>query len=77
MHESQQSASIIATIATLVGSKLNDDVDITYREAIGDVIMWDTPVIKNNDDWPLRKKYVQKKMFDSREDLTEMKMVVH
>ena len=77
VHESQQSASIIATIATLVGSKLHDDVDVVYREAIGDVIMWDTPVIKSNDDWPSRKKYVQKKMFDSREDLTEMKMVVH
>ena len=54
-------ASIIATIAILVGSKLHDEVDVVYREAIGDVIMWDTQVIKSNDDWPSRKKHVQKR----------------
>ena len=45
VHESQQSASIIATIAIIVGSKLNDDVDVIYREAIGDVITWVGSVI--------------------------------
>ena len=34
VHESQQSASIIATIAILVGSKLNDNIDIIYRKAL-------------------------------------------
>ena len=77
VHESQQSASVIATIAILVGSKLNDDIDVVYREAIGDVITWNVPVIRSNDDWPSRKKYVPKKMFDNKEDLTDIKMVVH
>ena len=52
VHESQQSASIIATIAILVGSKLHDDIDVVYREAIGDVITWDVPVMRCDDDWP-------------------------
>ena len=32
VHESHQSASIIATIATLVGSKLHDEVDVVYNK---------------------------------------------
>ena len=56
-HESQQSATIISTIAILVGSKLNNNVGTKIREAIGDVILWDTPVIKEKKDWPQRKKY--------------------
>ena len=77
VHESQQSAAIIATIAILVGSKLNNNVNIDYRKAIGDVIMWNVPVIKSKDDWPSRKKYLPKKMFENKEDLTKTKMIVH
>ena len=51
-HESQQSATVISTIAILVGNKLGVNDDIKYREAIGDVILWDTPVIKDKDGWP-------------------------
>ena len=54
-HESQQSASVISTIAILVGNKLGDNVDVEYRKAIGDVILWDTSVIKDEDEWPSRK----------------------
>ena len=45
-HESQQSATIVSTIAILVGNKLDNNIDAEYREAIGDIIMWDIPVIK-------------------------------
>ena len=48
-HESQQSASVIATIAIIVGNKINNDVDVEYRRAIGDIILWNTPVIKDKD----------------------------
>ena len=47
-HESQQSAAIIATIAIIIGKEINTeamDIDERYRRAIGDVILWDTPVI--------------------------------
>ena len=69
--------AIIAMIAILVGSRLDDNIDILFREAIGDVIMWDVPVIKDNNSWPSRKKYLTRKMFTSKEDFSEMKMVVH
>ena len=77
VHESQQSAIVVATIAILVGNKLNDNIDGDYRKAIGDIIMWNVPVIKSIDDWPKRKKYSPKKLFDNREDVTETKMIVH
>ena len=54
-HESQQSAAIFATIAILIGNKMNTggmNVDEKCRRAIGDVILWDTPVITNKDAWP-------------------------
>ena len=66
VHESQQSAIIVATIAILVGNKLNDNIDADYRKAIGDIIMWNVPVIKSKDDWPLRKKYSPKKVFENK-----------
>ena len=53
VHESQQSATIVSTIAILVGSKLDNSIDAKFREAIGDVILWNIPVIKNKKDWPL------------------------
>ena len=59
-HESQQSASIIATVAIIIGNKMNSkemNVDEEYRRAIGDIILWDTPVIKDKNGWPERKKY--------------------
>ena len=45
-HENQQSATVVSTIAILVGNKLSNNIDAEYREAIGDIILWDTPVIK-------------------------------
>ena len=76
-HGNQQSATVVSTIAILVGNKLNNNIDAEYREAIGDIIMWDTPVIKNKDDWPTRKKYSPNRLFENKEDLTETKMIVH
>ena len=57
-HESQQSAGVVATIAILIGNKINVDgmnIDEECRKAIGDVILWDTPVITNRDAWPSRQ----------------------
>ena len=77
VHESQQSAAVIATIAVLVGSKLNGNTDKVFREAIGDIITWDVSLIDNDESWPSRKKYITRKMFPNNEEYSEMKMVVH
>ena len=76
-HESQQSATVVSTIAILVGNKLNNNIDAEYREAIGDIIMWDTPVIRNKDDWPSRRKYSSNRLFENMEDMTKTKLIVH
>ena len=47
-HESQQSAAVVATIAVLVGSRLNEKTDKVFREATGDVITWDVSLINND-----------------------------
>ena len=76
-HESQQSAAVVATIAVLVRSRLNENTDKVFREAIGDVITWDVPLVNNDNNWPARKKYMSRKMFSSNEDYSKMKMVMH
>ena len=76
-HESQQSAAVTATIAVLVGNRLNEQTNKASREAIGDVITWDVSLISDDNKWPSRKKYMSRKMFSSNEDFSEMKMVVH
>ena len=76
-HESQQSASVIATIAILVGNKIGNNVDAEYRKAIGDVILWNTPVIQDKDTWPPRKKYSFRQLFRDKENLVETKKIVH
>ena len=52
VHESQQSAAVVSTIAVIVGSTLKNEVSKEIREAIGDIILWDIPVIKSRDDGP-------------------------
>ena len=72
VHESQQSAAVVSTIAILVGSKLRNEVKKEIREAVGDIILWDVPVIKEKDDWPQRKKFSTKIVYenDDEEDCT-------
>ena len=77
VHESQQSATVIATIAVLVGNSLDDNTNKSSREAIGDVITWDTPLISEDDKWPARKKYRSRGMYSSNKDFSETKMIVH
>ena len=61
----------------MVGNSLDNSTDKASREAIGDVITWDTPLISEDDKWPIRKKYKSRNMFSSNKDFSEMKMVVH
>ena len=54
-HESQQSAAVVATIAILIGNKIEKDgiqVSEECRRALGDIMLWDTPVILNEYTWP-------------------------
>merc|ERR1711873_381859 len=70
-------ATIAATIAVLVGDSLDDSTEKTSREAIGDVITWDVPLIYDDDKWPKRKTYRSRKMYSSDDDFSEMKLIVH
>ena len=60
VHESQQSAAIVSTIAMLVGSKLRNEGKKEIRKAVGDIVLWDVPIIKEKDDWPQRKNFQQR-----------------
>ena len=76
-HESQQTAPIIATIAMIIGSKLKNEVTKEIRESVGDIISWDVPIIKSKKDWPKRRKYMTKIIYESDEDEEKMKRIVH
>ena len=79
-HESQQSATIVATIAILVGNKMDTEgisLSEERRRAFGDIMLWDTPVITNGDTWPLRQKYTFVQIFSDPEEMLETKMIVH
>ena len=69
-HESQQSAAVIATIAVLVGSRLDESTDKVFREAIGDVITWNVSLINDDNSWPPRKKYMTRKMFTNNKNFS-------
>ena len=77
IHESQQSATVVSTIAILVGSKMDNSFDADLRKAIGDIILWDIPVIKEKKDWPLRKKYSPNIIYNNEEDVRDTKLIVH
>ena len=64
VHESQQSATVISTIALLVGGTLGSNTRKDIREAIGDIILWNVPVIKEKKDWPQRKRYSTKIIYE-------------
>ena len=76
-HESQQTAPIIATIAMLIGSKLKNEVTKEVRESVGDMISWDVPIIKSMNDWPQRKRFTTKIIYENDEEEEKMKRIVH
>ena len=49
----------------------DNNVDAEYRKSIGDIILWNTPVIKDKDVWPSRKKYSFIQLFRDKENLVE------
>ena len=73
VHESQQSAPIVATIAILLASKLKTEVKKEVREAVGDMISWNVPIIKSKNDWPQRKKFTSKIIYENDEEEKKMK----
>merc|ERR1711873_308232 len=56
VHESQQTAPIVATIALLVGNAVKDIVSKEVGLLIGDIIRWDVEIIKRRTEWPKRRK---------------------
>ena len=79
-HESRQSAPLITTIAILVGEKMvsnNLSVNKECSRALGDIILWNTPVITSKDTWPHRHHYSFMQIFSDPEEMLETKMLVH
>ena len=68
VHENQQTAPIVATIALLVGYKIRDIVSKDVGLLIGDIIRWDVRIIKQQDDWPVRKKFSTTMIYGSIEE---------
>ena len=49
------------------------NIDEEYRRAIGDIILWNIPVIKDKNGWPERKKYSFMQLFKDPEYRIETK----
>ena len=79
-HESQQFAPLITTIAILIGEKVNlNNLSISKEcsRAIGDMIIWDTPVVTSRDTWPSRYHYSFMQIFSDPKEKLETKTLVH
>merc|ERR1711873_100908 len=77
VHENQQTAPIVATIALLVGNKVRDHVSKDVGLLLSDIIRWDVILIKQKTDWPKRKKFSSTMIYGSIEEEEKMKRIVH
>ena len=79
-HEIQQSAPIIASIAILIGKKietLNIPISDDCSRKLSYIIKWDVKMIKEDNSWPERQKYSFIKQFSSSKEINESKALVH
>ena len=53
------------------------EIEEKYRRAIGDIILWNTPAIIDENSWPKRKRYSFIQLFSEPEHRIETKMIVH
>merc|ERR1711893_71503 len=77
VHESQQSAPIVATIALLVGNTIKNIVSKEVGLMIGDIIRWDVELIKRRSEWPKRRKFSSTMIYRTIEEEEKMKRMVH
>ena len=59
-HESQQSASLIASIAIVIANIITKErLKISYssKEILADICFWKVEVITSDSKWPVRKVY--------------------
>merc|ERR1711872_1041779 len=77
VHESQQSAPIVATIALLVGNTVSSIVSKEVGLMIGDIIRWDVTIIKQRTEWPKRRKFSSTMIYKTIEEEEKMKRIVH
>merc|ERR1711873_34459 len=77
VHESQQTAPIVATIALLVGNTVKDIVSKEVGLLIGDIIRWDVTIIKQRTEWPKRKKFSSTMIYKTIKEEEKMKRIVH
>ena len=76
-HESQQSATVVSTIAILVGNKLSNNIDAEYWVQRSNWRHYHVGHTCHKEDWPSRRKYSPNKLFENKEDMAETKMLVH
>ena len=73
-------APLITTIAILVGEKMDSNCLSISKEcsrALGDMILWNTPVITSKYTWPTRHQYSFMQIFSDPKEMLEMKTLVH
>merc|ERR1711872_993375 len=75
VHESQQTAPIIATIALLVGNKVRDNVSKDVGLLLSDIIRWDVILIQKKTDWPIRKKFSSTMIYGSIEVASKLNKI--
>ena len=79
-YEIQESAPLLATIAILIGEKVNSNCLTISKEcskALSDIILWDTKVITSQNTWPSRYYYSFVQLFSDPKEKIEAKALVH
>ena len=79
-HESQQSAPIIALIATLLDQNISArhiEVKQSVSTGLADIMLWDVRLITSKDMWPTRRHYSFIHLFSDPTERVEAKGIVH
>ena len=79
-HESQQSAPVVASIATLLGNSIKSrhlEISQSSNMALADIVLWDVRLINNKDTWPSRQHYSFLQLFPDPTERVEAKGMVH
>ena len=79
-HESQQSAPIVASIATLLGQNISSrhvKVKQSISIELADMMLWDVRLVTSKDTWPTRRRYSFIHLFSNPTERVEAKGIVH
>ena len=79
-QENQHSASVIASIATLLGQNISArhiEVKQSVSTGLADIMLWDVRLITSKDTWPTRRHYSFLHLFSDPTERVEAKGIVH